>query len=240
MSLSPVSLLIMASSSSQMDASQFLQQEEEAGEYDNPYQVYRRLIDVVINETVAPEVLPYEEPVVDCIVDQVQYMQDNLKSISSKLGSFCVEQHQMELERFRFVINKYYRTRLEKIERNAANLVKMVKGDPELAKIILSRDELKFLDRYVSSVDEYLSKSILQRLPVNMQNFHLEDVAQDEKKENDAHYVFVKALKKVSVVVNDPRSGQEVVNMEKGAQHFLPFSAIRPVLLKSSQDIVLL
>lgn len=230
----------MASSSSQMDASQFIQQEEEGNEYENPYQVYKRLIDVVINETIAPEVLPFEEAIVDCIVDQVQYMQDNLKRVASKLGSFCVEQHQMELERFRFVINKYYRTRLEKIERNAPNLVKMVKTDQTSASKILSDLELRFLDRFVSSIDDHLHNTILQRFPVNMKSFQLEDVAKNEKLENNTHYVFVKAVKKCSVLVDDPLTGQEVVEMAKGSQHFLPFSAVRPLLQNSSQDIILL
>ena len=41
-------------------------------------------------------------------------------------------------------------------------------------------------------------------------------------------------------MVDDPITGQEVVEMEKGAQHFLPFSAVRPLLLKSSKDLILL
>lgn len=230
----------MASSSSQIDASQFIQQEEQGNEYENPYQVYKRLIDVVVNETIAPEVLPFEEAVVDCIVDQVQYMQDNLKKIGPKLGSFCMEQHQMELERFRFVINKYYRTRLEKIEKNAANLVKMVKNDRDLASKVLSDLELRFLDKFVSSIDEHLNNALLQRLPVNMRSFLLEDVAKNEKLENNAHYVFVKALDKVTVVVDDPVTGREAVDMEKGAQHFLPYSAVKPLLMDSTQKLVLL
>ena len=230
----------MATPSSQIDASQFLQQEEETGEYENAYQVYKRLIDVVINETIAPEVLPFEEEIIEFIVEQVQDMQDKLTRHASTIESFCGEQHRMELERFRFVINKYYRTRLEKIEKNASNLVKMAKNDRALASKILSDLELRYLDKFVSSIHDHLKESLLHRFPDNMRSFELEEVAKDEKLENNTHYVFVKAVKKTSVMVDDPITGQEVVEMEKGSQHFLPFSAVRPLLLKSSKDLILL
>ena len=102
-----------------------------------------------------------------------KHMEDNLKTLAPKLESFCVEQHQMELERFKFVINKYYRTRLEKIEKNASNLVK---NDP--ASKILSKLEKRYLDQFVSSIHEHLKESRLQKLPCNMESFKLEDVPQ--------------------------------------------------------------
>lgn len=211
-------------------------------DYESPYQVYRRLIDVATNESIAPEVLPYEADIADCIVDQVEYMKENLERLKPKLDRFCVEQHQMELERFCFLLRKYYRTRLEKIERCAKDLVKKLNAPDgkETMKKLLSPGELKYLDRYVTSIDTHLEKTVLGKVPINMRNFHLTDIASNEKIEFDCTYVFVKAVVRTSVTVDDPVVGQEVVVMEKGSQHFLPYSAVREHLNSGSKDLILL
>ena len=217
--------------------------EDPMTEYQTPYQVYRRLIEVVTNETVAPEVLPYEGEVADIIVDQVQHMRDNLQRLKPSLNRFCVEQHQMELERFSFVLRKYYRTRLEKIERCSKDLVKRLNNGPEGKEQVmrlLSPAELKYLDRYVTSIDNYLRSNVLDHLPSNMRAFHMTDIASNERTEFDCNYVFVKAVSETTVTVDDPVVGQEVVVMAKGSQHFLPYSAVRDLLHEGSKDLLLL
>lgn len=212
----------------------------EGEEYDSPHQVYKRLVEVVINETLAPELLPYEEAIVECIVDQVQHMSDNIKRLGSKLGSFCTEQHKIELERFSYVVSKYYRTRIEKIEANAPYLVKLLKFDRVKAARVMSNQEIKYLDNYVTSIDENLDSTVLNMMPPNMRSFKLTDVSSNDRNEMDTNYVFVKATKKSSVIVDDPLTGQEVVEMAMGAQHFLPYSAVRPHLQSGSKDLLLL
>lgn len=214
----------------------------EGMEYANPYQQYRRLIQVVTNETIAPEVLPFESAVVDGIVDQIQYMNENMQRLKSKLDRFCVEQHQMELERMSFVLRKYFRTRLEKIERSAKDLVlKLNEPDGKEAVMrLLSSAELKYLDRYVTSMDQHMEKTVLSKVPAIVRNFKLTDIASDEKTQFDCNYVFVKAVVPTNVTVDDPVVGQEVVVMDRGSQHFLPYSAVRTHLTSGSKDLLLM
>ncbi|KAI1307279.1 DNA replication complex GINS protein SLD5 [Halotydeus destructor] len=215
-------------------------QVESQEEYETPYQVYRRLVEVVLNETIAPELLPYEEAIVECIVDQVQHMGENIKKFGKKLDSFCVEQHRIELERFSYVVNKYYRTRLEKMESSSSALIKLLQNDREKAANMMSSQEMKYLDNYVSSIDGHFADTVLKHLPDNMKSFKLTDISTNDKHEFDANYVFVKAAKKTSVIVDDPLTGPEVVNMDKGAQHFLPYSSVRSSLQNGSKDLLLL
>lgn len=226
-----------------MDQSQSLSQVIESGnEYADPYQVYRRLLDVVTNETYSPEVLPYETEVTDLIVDQLQHMSESLEGTRSAMNRFCTEQHQMELERYSFVLRKYYRTRLQKIEKSAIELVKRLNAPDGKAVIgkLLSPAELKYLDRYVTSIDAHLVTTVSQHLPVMVSEFKLTDIVSNEKQEFDCTYVFVKAINRTFVTVDDPVIGQEVVVMEKGSQHFLPYSAIRNHLQQGSKDLILL
>ena len=169
-------------------------------------------------------------------------MKANLQRLKPKLDRFCVEHHQMELERFNFVLRKYYRSRLEKIEKCAKDLVKKLNepGGKEAMMKLLSPGELKYLDRYETSIDAHLEKTVTGKVPSNMRNFNLKDIASNEKTEFDCNYVFVKAVVQTTVTVDDPIVGQEVVVMEKGSQHFLPYSAVRNHLHRGSKDLILL
>jgi len=213
---------------------------QEPEEYDTPHQVYKRLVEVVINETLAPELLPFEEPIVDCIVDQIQHMSDNIKKLGSKLGSFCTEQHKIELERFSYVVNKYYRTRIEKIEANAPYLVKVLKFDRIKASKLMSNTEIKYLDNYVTSIDEHLDSTVLNLMPPNMQSFKLTDASSNQDDEHKSNYVFVKALQETSVQVDCPLNGLETVEMKKGEERFLPYLSVRDHLQSGSKALLLL
>lgn len=215
--------------------------ENEEEEFSSPHEVYKRLIEVVINETLAPELLPFEEAVVDCIVDQIQHMTDNIKRLGARLGSFCIEQHRIELERFSSVVTKYYRTRIGKIESNAASLVRILERQerPRSDKPLMSKQEVEYLKSFVVSIDEHLEQNVLRHMPPNMQKFKLSEVAAN-RQEFNVNYVFVKAVKKTTVQVDDPLTGQETVEMDKNSQHFLPYSAVRPHLQSSSKDLTLM
>lgn len=213
----------------------------EEDEFDNPFQVYKRLIEVLSNELQSPELLPYESLVVEYMVDQIQHMGDNIKQFANRLSSFCIEQHKMELERFNFVINKYLRTRLEKIERNASTLIKIIKSDHERAKRLMSMGEMKYLDNYVISINDH-TRNALSGLPPAHQSFNLCDIKSNDRSQFDCHYVFVKALQNTSVLVEDSFSDTTFENreLEKDSYYFLPYSAVRRHLQSSSKDLVLL
>jgi GINS complex subunit 4 len=223
-----------------LNSSAALSEEGNDEDFETPHQVYKRLVQVTINEGLAPEVLPYEEAVVDCIVDQIEHMHENLKRLAPRLGTFCTEQHRMELERFSFIVNKYLRTRLEKVEKSAQSLVRLMASDKTRARRLLSEQELRFLEQYVSATDEHMARSVLQELPPNMRQWSVGEVPLNEKQAFERCYVFVKAVNRSSVIVDDPVTGQEVVELEKGSQHFLPYSSVRPHLQSGSKDLLLL
>ena len=213
-------------------------------EFETPAQVYNRLIQLVSNEIQSPEVLPYEQAIVDCIVDQIQHMNDNIKKLQNKLDPFCVEQHKIELERYGYVVNKYLRTRIEKIESQAASLIKVVQSNTNLASKLMSRHEIKHLDNYVSGIDNYLNQSVLSRLqfsPTPVMSFKLVHIESDDENIFENTYVFVRALKQTQMIIEDKNGqNQEIVELEKGTQHFLPYNAVRRHLVTGSKDLLLI
>ena len=214
-------------------------------DYDNfetPQEVYKRLIELINNQISSPEVLPYEESVIECVVEQIQHMSDNMKRLSDKLDQFCIEQHTTELERFSYVCHHYLRTRLHKIEANANTLIKSLQTNRKSIEKLLSKNEIKYLDNYISGIDSYLNQSVLNRLSLSrtsIMSFKSIDVPNSDTNHLDNTYVFVKAIKETQVLIDDS-SGQQTIHLERDSQHFLPYNAIRRHLMTGSRDIVLI
>jgi len=211
---------------------------DEEDQFSTPHEVYRRLVDIVNNETLLSDLLPFEELVIDCVIDQMEHMNNCLARVGSKLDDFCVEQHKIELERFAFIVNKYYRTRLAKIEANCSYLIRLFKTDRSKAYRLMSPFEIKYLDNYVSSIDEYFDEVFLSSLPPSIRTFKMINIEPNQA--NNTDYVFVKCGKKTVVNVDDPITGQESVEMEENGRHFLPYSCLKKHFESDSKHFLIL
>lgn len=210
--------------------------------YETPRQVYTRLIELVNNQISSPEILPYDESVIDCMVDQIQHMSDNMKRLADKLDQFCVEQHTTELERFSYACHQYFRTRIEKIEANATHLIRSLQTNRKSVEKLLSKNEIKYLDNYMTGIDSYMNLSVLNQLPfsrTSILTFKSIDVPNNDPNHLENTYVFVKALKATQVLVDDP-SGQQSVRLERESQHFLPYTCVRRHLMTGAGDVSLI
>ena len=219
-----------------------LSQNNDYDNYETPQQVYKRLIELINNQISSPEVLPYEESVIECVIEQIQHMSENMKRLSDKLDQFCIEQHTTELERFSYASHHYLRTRIHKIEANASSLIKALHSNRKSVEKLLSKNEIKYLDNYISGIDSYLNDSVLNRLAfgrTSLMSFKSIDVPNSESKHSDNTYVFVKAMKATQVLIDDS-NGQQTIQLDKDSQHFLPYNAVRRHLMTGSRDIVLI
>ncbi|XP_023210503.1 DNA replication complex GINS protein SLD5-like [Centruroides sculpturatus] len=167
------------------DSYDFMEEGENQEELTTPGAVLQKLEEVWLNESLAPELLPYESELVDCMLDQVQHMEENLLK-SSKKADFRIMIHKMELTRISYIINNYLRIRLKKIEKYGAHYLEEVKKRPDL----MSLNEQRFAKSYITSIKSYLHNVILQHLPLNMQNLDMAAVGQ---KPNVDSYVFLEA-----------------------------------------------
>lgn len=113
-------------------------------------QVIEIMMEAWLNEKFAPEILPHKSEVVDCLLGQIMYMEENLSNLSN--ADFQKSLHQMELDRLRFIVTSYLRTRLDKIE--AFVYVTLKEEDQRLEKneaLYLTNDELEFAKAYRQS-----------------------------------------------------------------------------------------
>lgn len=103
------------------------------------------------NEKLSPDLLQYETEIVDSVFAQIGAMENNLESLNK--ADFCLFFHQSELERIRFLLSSYLRTRLEKIQRFSWFLLDQEESllkDKQEGR--LSPAELKFLKEYTSGI----------------------------------------------------------------------------------------
>uniref|UniRef100_A0AAG5D465 GINS complex subunit 4 n=1 Tax=Anopheles atroparvus TaxID=41427 RepID=A0AAG5D465_ANOAO len=77
-------------------------------------QVLQSLQRAWMNEKFAPDLLPYEDALVEMVMIQLVHMEENLASADKNNLLYIV--HRMEVERIRFVVASYLRCRLQKIE----------------------------------------------------------------------------------------------------------------------------
>ncbi|OTF75997.1 hypothetical protein BLA29_002963 [Euroglyphus maynei] len=212
---------------------------------ETPKQVYNKFLEVIANENESPELLEYEDTIVDCMIEQIEHMENNISRLKNKLDTFCIEQHRTEIDRLQYTVNVYLRTRIKKIEQNCTAMIKILKSDQQRAQKLMSAGEMKYLDSYFMNVENYLSESVMGKLniPINdaSHTFSLLELPQDDKEIFNNTYVFVKALKKTDVMINGEDGEQETITLEPNSIHFLPYSSIRHFVLNTgSQNNVVL
>ncbi|CAL1272398.1 unnamed protein product [Larinioides sclopetarius] len=188
-----------------------------------------KLEEIWVNEKLAPELLQYEFDVVEIILDQIQHMETNLQKIQKK--DFRVFFHEMELDRIKYVLSSYLRTRLEKIEKFGFNLLHE-ESQEEMNFDLMSEEERNYAQEFTSNVKKYLHVVALKNMPPNMQNIKFEEICSKPQMDKS---VFIKVKTDCPGVVIENFSDygeEEVVDLTARSQHILRY---RPVasLLKS-------
>lgn len=115
-------------------------------EYIDPTQIYKHLIDSVMNENNCDDLLPYQTSILNYFTTQVQHF-DNLLKNSKNLEQFTIESHKLEIERIKFLIHRYLERRLKKIEQNASTLINLARENAQTTVNLMSVEELSYLQR---------------------------------------------------------------------------------------------
>ncbi|XP_008566980.1 PREDICTED: DNA replication complex GINS protein SLD5-like isoform X2 [Galeopterus variegatus] len=93
-----------------------LGQDSDAGSEEmvlTPAELIARLEQAWMNEKFAPELLESKSEIIECVIEQLDHMEENVRR--AKKGDLKVSIHRMEMERIRYVLNSYLRCRLLKV-----------------------------------------------------------------------------------------------------------------------------
>ncbi|XP_021797950.2 DNA replication complex GINS protein SLD5 isoform X4 [Papio anubis] len=152
----------------------FLGQDSDGGSEEvvlTPAELIERLEQAWMNEKFAPELLESKPEIVECVMEQLEHMEENLRR--AKREDLKVSIHQMEMERIRYVLSSYLRCRLMKIEKFFPHVLEKEKTRPEGEPSSLSPEELAFAREFMVNTETYLKNVALKHMPPNLQKVDL-------------------------------------------------------------------
>ncbi|XP_078725564.1 DNA replication complex GINS protein SLD5 isoform X3 [Lampetra fluviatilis] len=147
------------------------EEEGEEGEEVTPAELVSRLREAWLNEKLCPDLLPQHSELTECVVEQLTHMEGNLRRVQR--ADVKSSLHRMELERIRFMLSSYLRTRLNKIERFYTHVLEREKSRTEGQPSLLSPEEFAFAIEYASNMDRFLKSVALRHMPPNLQALDL-------------------------------------------------------------------
>ncbi|RCN34391.1 synthetic lethal mutants of dpb11-1 five [Ancylostoma caninum] len=226
----PESLMSINSTSSGVDTASTFVDEEEI----TPDEVLRQMRVAWQNEMAAPCLLPHRYDIIECLVDQVEGMEENLAGRTDK-ASIRISAHRLELHRLTYITNDYMRRRLQKVEKNPRRALRehqerLSEGRPAL----LSDQEKRFAERYAKAEAQLMGKTCLgkeftfqyhgrlqpsfQKIPVPVVDLECERVYAEVVEDNAE-----------SAIVPDyqDKTAEVVVELEKGTVHLLPYLSVQ-------------
>ncbi|XP_008557310.1 DNA replication complex GINS protein SLD5 [Microplitis demolitor] len=182
------------------------------------------------NEKSAPEILKHMSDHVDCLLHHITCMEKNIEPLPK--DDLRVTVHKMEIDRIRYLISSYLRTRLEKIELYAIDIIKEEAKRSENDRY-LSDAELKFARDWAMNMETLLKSIVLQHLPGTFQELEIDKLT---VKPNLNSHVFIRANKTVEGVII-PGTDEEL-NITEGSQHLVQYKAIAHLVKDGSVKLL--
>lgn len=204
---------------------------------DAPEMTAHKVLQIVeqawLNEKFSPELLPQRTEYVDCLLEQIKGMEENLAKLPKTDPK--VDLYKLEIERIKFLITSYLRTRLKKIE---CFCVRVLEEEASRAgkDAYLSPAELKFAKEYAQNADNHFD-TILRHMP------QLYDKLDRNKKiiePNLNSFVFLKCNKHIdSVIIKNSLEGQEEeIMLEDGTQHLMPYCSVAEFVKEGAVQLI--
>ncbi|XP_046734455.1 DNA replication complex GINS protein SLD5 [Diprion similis] len=196
-----------------------------------PGKVLQDIENAWLNEKFAPEILPHQSELVDCMLEQISHMEQNMTKL--KKGDIRLAIHKMEIDRIRFVITSYLRTRLEKIEQYTIHILSEDdKKSPE--ESYLTPGERKFAKEYLASIETLFTTVALQHMPVNFQEFEIDKLT---VKPNLNSHVFLRVNKPVQGIIL-PGSANDEIDLTVGAQRLIQYQPIASLVKEGAVQLI--
>lgn len=212
------------------DVPPFMLEEEE----ETPLQ---QLIRHWMNERHSPDILPNEGELLAGLLDHIRSQSETVQLLrtdpsSSEEEHFRIMLVQTEVERVKFIVRSYLRTRLFKIEKFA----RYIMTNPEVQQR-LSESEVEHARRFARLTDQHFYHSVLQSLPDTQQT--LDDqppfVPSMVTEPDKARAVFVLARQDCPPVLLPDGTA---LDMQKGHISLTPYSVVEQLIARGEVELV--
>ncbi|XP_059478577.1 DNA replication complex GINS protein SLD5 [Neocloeon triangulifer] len=188
-----------------------------------------------INEKFSPELLPYQGDFVECLIEQIKYMDNNVRKLDKRDIRSAL--HALELSRIKYMITDYLRVRLSKIERFTFSILE-AESSRSGDDLYLSEGEFQFAKDHFANTQTALQTIALRHFPRPLASFEPTKMAVQPPLNS---YVFVKATKAVSGLIlpsEDPEEPDEEVDLDENSQHILPYQPVANLVKSGSVKLI--
>lgn len=189
-----------------------------------------------VTERSAPELLPWPsalmERVLGRIHQQIELVEEQVGNLDPKTN-FRLIIIQTELERFKFLVRSFLRTRLAKIDKYTLYIL----NDPAQSAR-LSPPELQYANSHQALLEGHYRSSFLSHFPISLQR--LDDTAGGismiEQPDNDKA-VFVRVLRDVEEPITV--EGTDIdFEMRRGDVYVVRWSAVRDSIMNGDAELI--
>ncbi|KAJ3482686.1 hypothetical protein NLJ89_g12123 [Agrocybe chaxingu] len=190
-----------------------------------------------MNERHAPDILPAQEDLLTTLLDHLRRQSDAVQLLrgdpsTSEEEHFRIMLVQTEIERVKFIVRSYVRTRLFKIERYARFI--MTNADVQTRLTAAERDHAS---RHAKITDQHFYLSVLQSLPDKQA--HLDDtpifVPPMITEPDKSRPVFVHALQRCPRIRLPDGA---TLDMEKGHISLVPYAVVEQLVARREVELV--
>lgn len=200
--------------------------------------LYTRMSHVMLNERMAPELLPYEKELLDEILSKITDQQQLLLD-SHEYGDLNIDTGiitsdfklqlmimETDIERLNYLIRLYFRIRLAKLEKYTLYYIKLTSQDDK--KMIISEQERDYMYKYMTISQTLYNNSILKKVPKELSYLDDEkgDISMVVQPDID-ELVFIKVITLVPITIT---FGEDELDLVKDGIFAVRYSLIRKYL----------
>ncbi|XP_062400102.1 DNA replication complex GINS protein SLD5 [Sardina pilchardus] len=195
-----------------------------------------KLEEAWLNEKFSPELLEHKSEIVECVMEQIVHMEENLQR--ARKGDVKANIHRMEIDRIRFVLNSFLRSRLQKIEKFFPHILEKEKTREEGDPSYLTAEESAFAREYLVNTENYMNKVALKHMPPNLQHM---DMLKAVPKPCLDTFVFLNVKEGQENILVEPETDEQreyVVDLERGSQHLMRYRTIAPLVANGAVKLI--
>ncbi|RMX80562.1 hypothetical protein D0869_07461 [Hortaea werneckii] len=217
-----------------------------------------------VNERTSPELLPYPAELVDRVMDRVKKQIETIEDMTATMdakSNFTLVILQTELERFKFLVRSFVRSRIAKVHQTPLLLFSLhaLKKTPQkidkyphhyralaleqqaepTVQPVLSHVEQQYLQQHQSILAGHIHSAFLSSFPSQLQK--LDDTAGgismvDKPDEDGA--VFCRVLRDAGEAEIHSEEGTSEVELKRGDVWILRWSAVRDAVVRGDVELI--
>ncbi|KAI5788476.1 hypothetical protein EDC01DRAFT_168036 [Geopyxis carbonaria] len=193
-----------------------------------------------IAERNAPDILPYQDAILERLMERVRQQIEMVENETGNLdptSNFRLILIQTELERVKYLVRAYLRIRMYKIDKFTLHIID--KEQPHL-RALLSPSELRYLRQHLTLLNNHYHTSFLRTFPESLRRLDDGTVGTsagmvDRPDEESA--VFCRVLRDVPETVKVEGTDADF-DMRKGDIFIVRYSAIKEFMRRGDVELI--